>query len=607
MPSSILARQMAGCDKVDCKPSTSGAIAPAIPKKVQSLDYMAKDFDSFLRAMLDQLPSRLPGWVDRSEADLGMALLECFAYVGDQLSYYQDRVANEAFLNSAVQYDSVRRLLGLIDYRLDPGRAANVLVSVNTTGTKVVPVGFQFRTKATGGIDSVIFESSQNAVLQPQLNQLSLAQNAVAGDTTLVLSGTLDDLLAPASWLYFSASGPGEWCQVIAPITVTAGQTKVALANQLRNAYASGTQIIGNGILATHGQSRIQNSIGTGLPNQTVDLEYAPLTYTSDATGDPVSSLRVVVNGLEWNQIEDFIDSVPADPQYRLTQDNAGFVTIHFGTGETGANPDPGAPIQISFRNGIGEAGFIAAGALTDFDDPDRLITTIHNPLASYGGADPQNLDNARLLGPRAIYQQNRAVTPNDYQNILLQGVQFGTGVVSPLRANARFAWTGSWTTVFVSVEMPDRLPLTSKPGLQSAFESALASKKMTGYDVQVEDAHYVALYIALVAHLKPQYFARQIRQSLSDVLGPSGFFAAANFTFGQAVHLSDLYTAALGVEGIQYLSVTRFKRLGDRYPDSAQQGSITIAPLEIVRCDNDPSHPENGILSIRTCGGKEG
>src|SRR4029077_4538954 len=168
MPSSILARNMAGCDKVDCNPPTPDAVAPAVPKKAQSLDYMAKDFDSFLRAMLDQLPSRLPGWLDRSEADLGMALLECFAYVGDQLSYYQDRVANEAFLNTAVQYDSVRRLLGLIDYQLAPGRAANVIVAANATGTKVVPVGFQFRTKATGGTDSVIFESSQNAVLQPQ-------------------------------------------------------------------------------------------------------------------------------------------------------------------------------------------------------------------------------------------------------------------------------------------------------------------------------------------------------------------------------------------------------------------------------------------------------
>jgi len=598
---------MAGCDKVDCNPPTSGAVAPAVPKKAQSLDYMAKDFDSFLRAMLDQLPSRLPGWLDRSEADLGMALLECFAYVGDQLSYYQDRVANEAFLNTAVQYDSVRRLLGLIDYQLDPGRAANVIVAANTTGTKIVPVGFQFRTKATGGIDSVIFESSQNAVLQPQLNQISLAQNAVAGDNTVVLSGTLDDLLAPATWLYFSASGTGEWSQVTAPITASAGKTKVALVNQLQNAYASGTQIIGNGILATHGQSRFQTVIGTGLPNQAVDLEYAPLTYTSGATGDPVSSLRVVVNSIEWDQIEDFIDSGPPDQQYRLTQDNEGFVTIHFGTGETGANPDQGAPIEISFRNGIGEAGFIAPGALTDFDDPDGLITNINNPLASYGGVDPQNLDDARLLGPRAIYQQNRAVTLNDYQNVLLQGVQFGTGVATPLRANARFVWTGSWTTVFVSVEMPDRQPLASKPGLQSSFESILAAKKMTGYDVQVEDAQYVPLYIALVAHLKPQYFARQIRQSLSDALGPNGFFAAANFNFGQAVHLSDLYTAALKVEGIQYLSVTRFKRLGDRYPDSAQQGSITVAPLEIVRCDNDPSNPENGILSIRTCGGKEG
>jgi hypothetical protein len=38
-----------------------------------------------------------------------IALVELLAYVGDQLSYYQDAVANEAYLETARQRISVKR------------------------------------------------------------------------------------------------------------------------------------------------------------------------------------------------------------------------------------------------------------------------------------------------------------------------------------------------------------------------------------------------------------------------------------------------------------------------------------------------------------------
>ena len=73
------------------------------------IDYLAKDYESFRQALLDLVPSRVPQWTDRHEADLGVALVELLAYVGDQLSYYQDAVANEEFLETARRRSSVRR------------------------------------------------------------------------------------------------------------------------------------------------------------------------------------------------------------------------------------------------------------------------------------------------------------------------------------------------------------------------------------------------------------------------------------------------------------------------------------------------------------------
>ena len=67
------------------------------------IDYLAKDYASFRQLLLDLIPQLNPGWVERNPADLGIALLELLAYEGDNLSYFQDAVANEAYLDTARQ------------------------------------------------------------------------------------------------------------------------------------------------------------------------------------------------------------------------------------------------------------------------------------------------------------------------------------------------------------------------------------------------------------------------------------------------------------------------------------------------------------------------
>ena len=70
------------------------------------IDYLAKDFASFRAALLDYSASAYPQWVERDEPDLGMMLLELLSAAGDDLSYLQDRIANEATLATATQRNS---------------------------------------------------------------------------------------------------------------------------------------------------------------------------------------------------------------------------------------------------------------------------------------------------------------------------------------------------------------------------------------------------------------------------------------------------------------------------------------------------------------------
>jgi len=69
-------------DRFDCRqPAAQPAIVPELPVVI---DYLAKDYASFRQALLDFIPTRLPAWTERSEADLGMMLLETVCGYGRQ-------------------------------------------------------------------------------------------------------------------------------------------------------------------------------------------------------------------------------------------------------------------------------------------------------------------------------------------------------------------------------------------------------------------------------------------------------------------------------------------------------------------------------------------
>lgn len=90
------------------------------------IDYTNKDYNSLRDALLALAREKFPDWTDHSANDPGVMLLELFAYMGDLILYYQDRIANESFLDTAVERSSVINLLRLIGYELRPAQPASV-------------------------------------------------------------------------------------------------------------------------------------------------------------------------------------------------------------------------------------------------------------------------------------------------------------------------------------------------------------------------------------------------------------------------------------------------------------------------------------------------
>ncbi len=74
-----------------------------------STDFTSKDYSAFVQSMLGYAAQIFPQWNTTSEGDIGVAILEVVAYVCDIVSYYGDRIVQEAYLPTASQRVSLTR------------------------------------------------------------------------------------------------------------------------------------------------------------------------------------------------------------------------------------------------------------------------------------------------------------------------------------------------------------------------------------------------------------------------------------------------------------------------------------------------------------------
>ena len=124
--------------------------APAEPV----IDYLAKDYASFRQLLIDLIPQLNPGWIERNPSDLGIALLELLAFEGDNLSYFQDAVANEAYLDTARQRASAKKHARLVDYPMHDGRNAWAFVHFEVGSGGEIPLGTKILSRVTAPLRS---------------------------------------------------------------------------------------------------------------------------------------------------------------------------------------------------------------------------------------------------------------------------------------------------------------------------------------------------------------------------------------------------------------------------------------------------------------------
>jgi hypothetical protein len=355
------------------------------------------------------------------------------------------------------------------------------------------------------------------------------------------------------------------------------GRTTLVLKAPLARRYdRDSVRILGNVAPATHGesQSEVLGSSDARQPFQKFALQQAPLTYVSAANaGGAATTLEVRVNDVAWTELPSLQGAGPHDRGYVVRRADDGKVTVEFGDGLTGAAPPTGLEnLRAAYRVGLGLAGNLKPGQLSQLLTRPLGVKGATNPLPATGGDDPEPRDQARRNAPRTVLTLDRIVSLQDFEDFARAFAGIG-------KAQASWIWTGARRVVFVTVAGPDGGTLIETQPPLSHLLPAMAAAREPTQPAEVGVFAPRPFRISAKVLLQEGYLADAVYAAVTQAL--LDVFGFERRSFGQAVTASEVLAAMQAVEGVRAADLDALHFTG-----AAAKGNPRL-PSNIARWDD--------------------
>ena len=148
----------------------------------------------------------------RSDDDYAITLLDMWATVADVLTFYQERIANESYLRTAQQRDSVLRMARMLDYHLRPGIAATTFLAftLDKDSSLKIPIGLRVQSVPAEDEQPQIYETLESILADSRLNSSRILPTPEGFNP--LAKGSTSGLLAPGpeGLLGAAALSPGD-------------------------------------------------------------------------------------------------------------------------------------------------------------------------------------------------------------------------------------------------------------------------------------------------------------------------------------------------------------------------------------------------------------
>jgi len=298
--------------------------------------------------------------------------------------------------------------------------------------------------------------------------------------------------------------------------------------------------------------------LGTGnaQPNQIFSLQKSQVI-----PGSVIVEVEETANWQRWQEVSGFHASGENDRHFML---DAAAGSIRFGTGLQGYTPQIGQRIRVrNYRYGGGLVGNVAPDAISKIS-PHQAVK-LGNPLAAYGGADAESVEQALQRLPGELRRRDRAVTSGDFQELakLTPGANIARAEClpryHPALPNQQSAGVVSVMVWPTGDAMNPNAPLPNRNQLRRVCEY-LDERRLVTTELYVLPPSYRKISIAVGIQVKPGFGIDAVRHWVELVIrqflaplppyGPSG----NGWPLGRRVHGPELEAAAHQVEGVEFL-----------------------------------------------------
>jgi predicted phage baseplate assembly protein len=287
---------------------------------------------------------------------------------------------------------------------------------------------------------------------------------------------------------------------------------------------------------------------------QSFTLQKQPLTYVPGSGVDGVvSSLKVRVNGLLWQEVPGLFEQ-PANAQvYSTSTAESGRRQLQFGDGVTGGTvlPTGQGNVTATYRVGAGLAGRVGANVLTTLLDRLQGLSSVTNPLSAEGGADAETLQAIRSNAPRTVRTFGRAVSLQDFADLIT-----ASGEVA--KAEAIWVWDGLAPAIFLTVAGQGGGTFSDPASLAAS----LNNERDTNRRLLVGNYRGVPIQLSATILTMQQYVQEDVVLAARNALLTALSFD--RLSLGQSLHLSGVYTVLQNVPGVQAVDINQ---LGFRRP----------------------------------------
>ncbi len=389
-------------------------------------------------------------------------------------------------------------------------------------------------------------------------------------------------------------ANPGQMTTETIPLPGDKKHTFLKLAKPLAYTYKRDTvTIYGNVVRATHGETRSE-TLGSGDATkelQSFTLRQSPLTYVADTTPTGVSSsLQVRVNDILWHEVDSLPGLGPTDRDYITETDDADKTTVIFGNGQYGSRLPTGVEnVKAVYRTGIGQAGNVQAGQITQVVTKPLGVKGVINPLRASGGADRESIISARRNVPLATLSLDRLVSVQDYADFARTFAGIG-------KASADSLSNGRRQLVYLTIAGADNIPIDQSSDLYQNLVQALHKFGDPHQPLQVDIAEVLFLVISAHVRLLPDYELEavepQIRAALLDA------FSFERRELAQPVFESEVLSVIQAVAGVDYVELEILGAVDQDKVVSAldqfqQQSSTPEEPGEVEEPGESPAEEQ--------------